>query len=59
MTRGRGAFKFTAEDQADFRAVAAAARSAGKVLGLPAPGPAAYAFAVGAGCRLCHRVATI
>jgi 2-dehydro-3-deoxyglucarate aldolase/4-hydroxy-2-oxoheptanedioate aldolase len=49
MTRGRGAFRFTAEDQADFRAVAAAARQAGKVLGLPAPGAAAYKLAVDEG----------
>jgi 2-keto-3-deoxy-L-rhamnonate aldolase RhmA len=45
MTRGRGTFRFTAEDQADFRAVAAAARKVGKVLGLPAPGAAAYRLA--------------
>ena len=49
MMRGRGAFKFTAEDQADFLVIAAAARRAGKVLGLPAPGPAAYALAVAEG----------
>ena len=49
MTRGRGAFKFAAEDQADFRAVAAAARKAGKVLGLPAADPSAYALAVAEG----------
>jgi 4-hydroxy-2-oxoheptanedioate aldolase len=49
MTRGRGAFRFTADDQADLRLVAAAARRAGKVLGLPAPGPAAYALAVAEG----------
>ncbi|MDP9137678.1 MAG: aldolase/citrate lyase family protein [Pseudomonadota bacterium] len=45
MTRGRGAFRFTAEDQADFRAVAAAARKAEKMLGLPAPGAAVYRLA--------------
>lgn len=49
MTRGRGAFKFSADDQADFRTVAAAARKAGKVLGLPAPGPKAYGLAVAEG----------
>lgn len=49
MTRGRGVFKFASEDQADFRAVAAAARAAGKVWALPAPGPAAYALAVAEG----------
>jgi 2-dehydro-3-deoxyglucarate aldolase/4-hydroxy-2-oxoheptanedioate aldolase len=49
MTRGRGSFKFSREDQADFRAVAAAARMAGKVLGLPAPGAEAYALAAAEG----------
>lgn len=49
MTRGRGAFKFSAADREDFRTVAAAARRAGKVLGLPAPGPEAYALAVAEG----------
>jgi 4-hydroxy-2-oxoheptanedioate aldolase len=51
MRRGRGAFRFTGEDQADFRAVAAAARDAGKALGLPAPDPSAYALAVAEGAR--------
>lgn len=46
MARGRGSFKFSAEDQQDFRTVAKAATNAGKVLGLPAPSPAAYALAV-------------
>jgi 4-hydroxy-2-oxoheptanedioate aldolase len=49
MTCGRGAFKFAAEDQADFRAVAAAARMVGKVLGLPAADASAYALAVAEG----------
>jgi 4-hydroxy-2-oxoheptanedioate aldolase len=49
MTRGRGAFRFTAGDQADLRAIAAAVRRTGKVLGLPAPGPATYALAVAEG----------
>jgi hypothetical protein len=49
MTRGRGAFTFTAEDQADFRVVAAAARNGGKVLGLPAPDHSAYTWAVAEG----------
>jgi len=49
MTRGRGSFKFTPEDQADFRTVAAAARRCGKVLGLPAPSAGAYALAVAEG----------
>jgi 4-hydroxy-2-oxoheptanedioate aldolase len=49
MTRGRGAFTFAAEDQADFRVVTAAARNARKVLGLPAPDHSAYAWAVAEG----------
>jgi 4-hydroxy-2-oxoheptanedioate aldolase len=46
MTRGRGAFRFSAEDAADFRAVAASAHRAGKALGLPTPSRAAYDLAV-------------
>jgi 4-hydroxy-2-oxoheptanedioate aldolase len=49
MTRGRGCFKFTAEDKEDFRTVAAAARSAKKSLGLPAPGIEACEFAISQG----------
>lgn len=49
MARGRGAFRFSAADQEDFRAVAAAARGQGKVLGLPAPNAQAYALAVAEG----------
>ena len=45
MTRGRGSFKFSDGDAADFRAVAAACRAHGKALGLPAPGPKAFALA--------------
>jgi 4-hydroxy-2-oxoheptanedioate aldolase len=51
MTRGRGAFKFTTADQQDFRTVAAAARKANKVLGLPTPGAQAYALAVAEGAH--------
>jgi 2-keto-3-deoxy-L-rhamnonate aldolase RhmA len=49
MTRGRGSFKFSDGDAADFRAVAAACRAHGKALGLPAPGPKAFGLAADEG----------
>lgn len=49
MARGRGAFKFSTADEADFRTVAAAARKHRKVLGLPAPNAKAYGLAVAEG----------
>jgi 2-dehydro-3-deoxyglucarate aldolase/4-hydroxy-2-oxoheptanedioate aldolase len=49
MTRGRGSFKFSDGDAADFRAVAAACRAHGKALGLPAPSPKAFALAAAEG----------
>jgi 2-dehydro-3-deoxyglucarate aldolase/4-hydroxy-2-oxoheptanedioate aldolase len=51
LARGRGTFRFTAEDEADFRLVAAACRRHGKTLGLPTPSAKAcrFAKAVGAG----------
>jgi 2-dehydro-3-deoxyglucarate aldolase/4-hydroxy-2-oxoheptanedioate aldolase len=45
QARGRGAFRFTAEDEEDFRLVARASREYGKILGLPAPNPKALALA--------------
>jgi 2-dehydro-3-deoxyglucarate aldolase/4-hydroxy-2-oxoheptanedioate aldolase len=45
LARGRGAFRFTADDEADFRAVADACRRRGKSLGLPAPTAGAYRLA--------------
>jgi 2-keto-3-deoxy-L-rhamnonate aldolase RhmA len=45
QSRGRGAFRFTAEDEEDFRRVALACRTHGKILGLPAPNRAALALA--------------
>jgi 2-keto-3-deoxy-L-rhamnonate aldolase RhmA len=45
MTRGRGAFRFSEDDEKDFRKVAAACRRHGKTLGLPAPGAKAFALA--------------
>jgi 4-hydroxy-2-oxoheptanedioate aldolase len=49
MTRGRGSFKFSDGDAADFRAVAAACRVHCKALGLPAPSPKAFALAAAEG----------
>jgi 2-keto-3-deoxy-L-rhamnonate aldolase RhmA len=45
QSRGRGAFRFTAQDEEDFRRVAQACRTHGKILGLPAPNPKALALA--------------
>ena len=45
LARGRGAFRFTAADVQDYRRVAKACRSHGKLLGLPAGSPAALALA--------------
>jgi 2-keto-3-deoxy-L-rhamnonate aldolase RhmA len=45
MTRGRGAFRASREDFADFRKVAGAAKSAGKPWAIPAPGRVVFAFA--------------
>lgn len=45
LARGRGAFRFTAEDEGDFRRVAEACRRHGKLLGLPTPSAKALAFA--------------
>ena len=39
LARGRGAFRFTGQDEEDFRRVARACRAHGKTLGLPAPNP--------------------
>ena len=49
MTRGRGSFKFSDGDAADFRTVAEACRKHGKALGLPAPGAKAFALAAAEG----------
>jgi len=49
LARGRGAFRFTADDEADFRSVADACRRHGKSLGLPAPSIKACNFAKAAG----------
>ncbi|MGE3876471.1 MAG: aldolase/citrate lyase family protein, partial [Parvibaculaceae bacterium] len=46
VARGRGSFKFSRGDIEDFTAVASAAKTAGKVFGLPAPGAKAFALAV-------------
>jgi 4-hydroxy-2-oxoheptanedioate aldolase len=46
MARGRGSFKFTPGDIADFKAVALAAKKNGKGFGLPAPGAGPFALAV-------------
>jgi 2-keto-3-deoxy-L-rhamnonate aldolase RhmA len=51
MTRGRGSFKFSDGDAADFQAVAEACRKHGKALGLPAPGAKAFALAEAEGAR--------
>ncbi len=45
MTRGRGAFRATDKDFADFAKVAAAAGKVGKIWGIPAPGRAVFDFA--------------
>jgi 2-keto-3-deoxy-L-rhamnonate aldolase RhmA len=45
MTRGRGAFRATDKDFADFAKIAAAAAKAGKIWALPAPGRAVFDFA--------------
>jgi 2-keto-3-deoxy-L-rhamnonate aldolase RhmA len=45
LARGRGTFRFTTEDEEDFRRVARACRDHGKILGLPAPNPKALALA--------------
>jgi 4-hydroxy-2-oxoheptanedioate aldolase len=45
LARGRGAFRFTSADEQDYRRVAGACRSNGKILGLPAGSPAALALA--------------
>jgi 4-hydroxy-2-oxoheptanedioate aldolase len=45
MTRGRGAFRATGKDFADFAKIAAAAAKAGKIWALPAPGRAVFDFA--------------
>jgi 2-keto-3-deoxy-L-rhamnonate aldolase RhmA len=49
LARGRGAFRFTREDEEDFRRVAQACRENGKVLGLPAPSLKALALALSEG----------
>ena len=51
MTRGRGSFKFSDGEAADFRTVAEACRKHGKALGLPAPGAKAFALAVAEGAQ--------
>jgi 2-keto-3-deoxy-L-rhamnonate aldolase RhmA len=45
LARGRGAFRFTSGDEEDFRRVARACRSHGKLLGLPVGSPLAMALA--------------
>jgi 4-hydroxy-2-oxoheptanedioate aldolase len=45
MTRGRGAFRATSRDFADFAKVVAAAAKAGKPWAIPAPGQAVFNFA--------------
>ena len=45
MSRGRGSFKFSQGDIADFTAVATAAKASGKGFGLPAPGDGPFALA--------------
>lgn len=49
MSRGRGSFRFTGDDQADFLAVASVAYNHGKAFGLPAPSPGVFAFAADQG----------
>jgi 2-keto-3-deoxy-L-rhamnonate aldolase RhmA len=46
LARGRGSFKFSQDDIADFTAVATAAKKSGKVFGLPAPGARPFALAM-------------
>ncbi len=45
LARGRGAFRFASSDKEDFRRVARACKSHGKLLGLPASTPAALSLA--------------
>jgi 2-keto-3-deoxy-L-rhamnonate aldolase RhmA len=45
MTRGRGLYRQSEADRADFAAIAAAASAAGKLWGMPAPGAAMLDFA--------------
>ena len=45
LARGRGAFRYSAEDEADFRRVAKACRRHNKLLGFPAANPGAFALA--------------
>lgn len=49
LARGRGAFRFTADDENDFRTVARACRLSQKILGLPAPNSKALALAMSEG----------
>jgi 2-keto-3-deoxy-L-rhamnonate aldolase RhmA len=49
LARGRGAFRFTEEDENDFKIVARACRQNGKTLGLPAPNARALALALSEG----------
>lgn len=51
LARGRGAFRFTVEDENDFRTVARACRQNGKTLGLPAPNAKALALALSEGAE--------
>lgn len=46
MARGRGLYQGTEADFADARRVAEAARAAGKIWGMPAPGERSFAFAI-------------
>jgi 2-dehydro-3-deoxyglucarate aldolase/4-hydroxy-2-oxoheptanedioate aldolase len=55
MTRGRGAFRATNKDLADFEAIAAAAAKAGKFWALPAPGRKVFDFAI----RRCAKFVTV
>ena len=45
LARGRGAFRYSAEDEADFRRVTKACRRHNKLLGLPAGNRGAFALA--------------
>jgi 2-keto-3-deoxy-L-rhamnonate aldolase RhmA len=49
LARGRGTFRFTVEDENDFRTVARACRQNRKMLGLPAPNAKGLAFALSEG----------
>jgi 2-dehydro-3-deoxyglucarate aldolase/4-hydroxy-2-oxoheptanedioate aldolase len=51
LARGRGAFRFTADDELDFRRVARACRKHAKILGLPAPNAKALALATAEGAN--------